>query len=78
GRRAHSLRRGVAATRLSNCIVPAKANPTKKIRAGPHRCAKCNKEFTIRGGTKWCLLILERVIRAYLIHEEYQDSEKDF
>jgi transposase-like protein len=32
-------------------IWKIKANPEKKIRAGLHRCASCNKEFTCTVGT---------------------------
>jgi len=32
-------------------IWKIQANPAKKIRAGLHRCAKCNKEFTVTVGT---------------------------
>ncbi len=32
-------------------IYKIQANPAKKIRAGLHRCAECNKEFTVTIGT---------------------------
>ena len=32
-------------------IWKIQANPDKKIRAGLHRCAECNKEFTVTVGT---------------------------
>ena len=32
-------------------IWKIQANPAKKIRAGLHRCAKCDKEFTVTVGT---------------------------
>jgi transposase-like protein len=32
-------------------IWKIQANPAKKIRAGLHRCAECNKEFTVTVGT---------------------------
>src|SRR5271154_3793571 len=35
----------------SKSIWKIKANKAKKIRAGLHRCAPCNKEFTVTVGT---------------------------
>jgi transposase-like protein len=35
----------------ANRIYKIQANPEKKIRAGLHRCAECNKEFTATIGT---------------------------